>query len=326
MKQDGSFIFRFVKSIIFCIWISGEVGIIFSLLQETVTAEVSKLDNPANYLPIPDMNTYISPYNKQKSLFSNQSYHSILQQDFYEVQYEAFKRLHYQEPNRKVALKSPLDDILISYPIEPSMAFKVKDKFIVGPATLNRLQEKFILYAAGIAKEPDFEEEMAGHFNVSVFAFDCTIPADTVLKNNVYFHHWCFGRDTDNNFEDNWFSKQSQNRTFVFRSLSETKKILGHHRIHALKMDIEGFEWDILQKDIIDNPNNDDLPDQILIELHAIGARRKYVPYHLTKDKTRRRVNEMVLGMWKRGYRVVFKLANPWDSHCGDFTFLRIHN
>jgi hypothetical protein len=91
-------------------------------------------------------------------------------------------------------------------------------------------------------------------------------------------------------------------------------------------MDIEGFEWDILQNDIIHNSNSMDLPDQLLIEIHAMGANPKYVPKHLTHDKTRRKVNELILGLWKKGYRVVFKIMNLNDHHCADLTFLRIIN
>jgi hypothetical protein len=145
------------------------------------------------------------------------------------------------------------------------------------------------------------------------------------LKNHVQFHHWCIGRES--HFENNVYSKRNKNMKnwkFLFHSLSETKQLLGHSHIHALKMDIEGFEWEIIQKDIIDNENSMDLPDQLILELHAMGANRKYVPKHLTQEKSRKKVNEIVLALWKKGYRCVFKLINLGDHHCADVTFLRV--
>jgi hypothetical protein len=225
---------------------------------------------------------------------------------------------------------------------------QVLAKFIVGKSQLETMKSKFILYGAGIAEEPEFEEELAGNYGISVHGFDCTIPANTLLKNNVSFHHWCIGSkprsqvlsssssstdSTNNNndvsqsaFEQNVYSQRSSNKTFIFKTLSETKLLLKHSHIHILKMDIEGYEWKILQDHIINNQvKSDDLPDQILVEIHTDGANKEAVPSHLTEGKMRKEVNDLVLGLWKRGYRCVFKLQNPVDRHCADFTFLRVY-
>jgi ribosomal protein L25 (general stress protein Ctc) len=237
---------------------------------------------------------------------------------------------------------SKFSDVLIAYPVEPSTSLQVFAKFIVGKSLLQTMKAGFILYGAGIAQEPEFEEEIAGSYGISVHGFDCTIPANTVLKNNVSFHHWCIGSNPsvlslnanpnsvadsvgrENTFENNVYSQRSQNKTFLFKTLSETKLLLKHSHIHILKMDIEGYEWKILQDHIINHPKSDDLPDQILVELHTNGANKEAVPSHLTEGKMRQQVNELVLGLWKRGYRCVFKLVNPVDRHCADFTFLRV--
>ncbi len=203
------------------------------------------------------------------------------------------------------------------------MSFQINEKYIVGPKFLQQSQKNMIVYAAGIADDPSFEEAM-GAMNVSVHAFDCTIPSTTQLKNGVEFHHWCIGQNGATGFENNGYSQRSENKTFQFLTLSETKAKLGHAHIHILKMDIEGFEWDILQHNIIDNPNSHDLPDQILVEIHAIGANKHFVPEYLSRDKTRAKVNALVRGLWSRGYRVVSLIVNPGDRHCADVTFLRV--
>eukprot|EP01040_Poterioochromonas_malhamensis_P011936 gene11936-13022_t len=295
-----------------------------------VSADSTMVHNASHYLPYPDYNTFVELI--KQSTINNHSLHSFQHHRHKLEQYEAYRRLHYVEPVKGEAWWAPIEDVLVSFPIDEKKAIHVKDKYIVGPNQLESLQKDFILYAAGIANQPEFEEAIAGMFHISVHAFDCTIPSTTILKNNVEFHHWCLGRNsnndgnnTANSFENNAFSRRSQNKTFVFHTLSQTKEILKHQHIHILKMDIEGFEWDILQKDIIENPNSDDLPDQLLVEVHAVGAAPRFVPFHLTWDKSRRRVNEMVLGMWKRGYRVVYKFDNPVDRHCADLTFLRVY-
>lgn len=282
-------------------------------LSATRTAE----NDPKNYRPMKPIHSFRSEHDKFDSTYVSQFH-----KEMHILQEERYKALHYVEPHGGEAWWAPFDEADVSFPVAPEMAIRVKDKYVIGPRLMKNMQEKFIIYAAGIANEPDFEEAM-GALNVSVHAFDCTIPANSQFR-NVHFHHWCLGRESA--FENNIYASHSSNKTFVFKSLSETKKLLGHQHVHILKMDIEGFEWDILRQDIINNENSADLPDQILVEIHTLGANPHFVPQHLTNDKGRAVVNELLLGLWKRGYRIVDRFINPSDRHCSDFTFLRVHN
>ena len=137
---------------------------------------------------------------------------------------------------------------------------------------------------------------MAG-LGTSVFAFDCT-DKNRAEWNSFTFHRWCLGRPAS--FEDNVYSKRAENQTFEFYSLSEIRHKLGHKKIDMFKMDIEGFEWEILKSEIIEG-HDDDLPEQLLFELHTQGSSPKAVPPKLVEGKTRHEVNQLIYQLHSRG-------------------------
>lgn len=66
-------------------------------------------------------------------------------------------------------------------------------------------------------------------------------------------------------------------------------------------MDIDGFDWDILRQDFNNNENSVDLPVQILVETHLLGASPHFVPQYLSNDKDRGEGGkELLLGLWDR--------------------------
>jgi hypothetical protein len=221
---------------------------------------------------------------------------------------------------------NPFSDVQVAFPLDGSMFMKVKEKTVVGPDYITHRGKEFVMYAAGIDNDASFEEYMSQK-GITVHAFDCTIPADTKLKYKVTFHHWCLGESkAKTDFENNTYSQQAANKTFVFHTLAETKRLLGHEHIDILKMDIEGFEWELLTSEILSqNFNSTDLPEQIVLELHTEGANPKWVPQHLSSGKTRSWVNAIVLQLWHLGYRVTDKVVNTGDPSCADFNFLRVY-
>lgn len=237
------------------------------------------------------------------------------------IQQEAFRLLNTRHSSEE-ELTSPFEDVVVAYPLHANFTLRIEDKLVVKPLNISA-NHKLLVYGAGIATHPQFEESM-GAFGASVHAFDCTIPATSRFQSHVHFHHWCLGRAS--NFSNNAYSRASDSKEFAFQTLSETRRILGHKkvRLNILKMDIEGFEWELLYQEIILATSEDDLPDQLLFELHTKGANPECVPPHLTQDKTKSKVNELFLALWSKGYRVIFKLINPEDSTCADFTLLRI--
>jgi hypothetical protein len=105
----------------------------------------------------------------------------------------------------------------------------------------------------------------------SVYSFDCT---DYRRKefNTFTFNQWCIGNEQNNMQLTSYIKTKKPIDDYVFYSLTKIKKKLNHKKIDLLKMDIEGFEWNIIQTEIINNNNTDDLPVQLLFELHTDGA------------------------------------------------------
>lgn len=94
--------------------------------------------------------------------------------------------------------------------------------------------------------------------------------------------------------------------------------------IDLLKFDIEGYEWQLF--DMLLDPQLTDpgtLPQQLSFELHTQGARRKYVPPHAVRGRDAHAVADLFRGLWKLGYRVVYKEINNGDPACAEFVIYR---
>lgn len=174
-----------------------------------------------------------------------------------------------------------------------------------------------VVYGAGIDKDARFENHMTS-LGCSVFAFDCTIDKLPVGSNaDIHFESVCIG--TGASFED---SKYAQGRTgFRFESLSSVMKRLNHDRVTILKMDIEGFEWDVLYSEIVHGTSR---PEQLLFELHSFGANPKFVPAGVVRTRDEREVKRLFLELHHVGYRVFHKTINPFDAKCADFSLVYV--
>jgi hypothetical protein len=108
-----------------------------------------------------------------------------------------------------------------------------------------------------------------------------------------------------------------------FFTLREIKEKLGHKEIHLLKMDIEGFEWDLLQQEIIAG-RDEDLPEQLLFELHGEGTTPLAVPVRLSAGKDRHAVNRLFIDLFHRNYRIMHWEVNSSDEHAAEFSLIRL--
>ena len=153
----------------------------------------------------------------------------------------------------------------------------------------------------------------------SVYGFDCTD-----YKRNSYqfqFYPWCIGKNTSTFDESNRYSARVDKT--VFMPLKDIKEKLGHKKIHMLKFDIEGFEWELFENDIL-HADPADLPDQLLFELHTEGANHRWVPEHNVRHKRHHQVNELIYNLWKLGYRCINIEINHSDKHCAEMVFVRL--
>jgi len=110
-----------------------------------------------------------------------------------------------------------------------------------------------------------------------------------------------------------------------FKPLTETMRELGHTHVDLLKFDIEGYEWQLFQSEILSSGDRSQLPEQLAFELHTHGANPAYVPPELVSSKDVKQVGDLFLSLFNMGYRVISKEINNGDRHCAEFVALRVN-
>jgi hypothetical protein len=223
---------------------------------------------------------------------------------------------------------SVFESVEVSLPLEPPILKHDRasgagqgDKNIVGLTSLTRGGRKCVVYGMGIATDSSFEQDMQ-QLGCETHAFDCTIDPNSkaVAGKQFKFHHWCIGsKEQVDTPKSNYVKTDKAN--LVFKSLAQTMQELGHNNIDLLKFDIEGFEWQLFQNDIIPGKL---LPEQMSFELHTQKANPAYVPHDNVADKDFVKVNQLFKSLHDRGYRVTSKEVNSGDSACAEFVVVNV--
>jgi len=217
----------------------------------------------------------------------------------------------------------------VSLPLEPPVLQHERsagagqgDKNIVGANQLTRGGRRCVVYGMGIADDSSFEQRMQG-MGCETHAFDCTVSpsAPAVAGKSFAFHHWCIGDKSHVSMKDNAYVKGDQDK-LVFKSLSETMAELNHTYIDLLKFDIEGFEWQLFDSQILTNGNP---PEQLSFELHTQKANPAYVPQGNVHDKGYVEVNRLFRSLYDLGYRVTSKELNSGDPACAEFVAVNVN-
>ncbi len=117
-----------------------------------------------------------------------------------------------------------------------------------------------VIYSLGSNKQFQFEENVSRKWpHCKVFTFDCTIKHKWLPGEKppsyTKFYDWCLGPED---------KVMSGNRQFL--KLDTIKKMLGHEKIDLLKMDIEGYEYEIVEG------FDQVVPVQIAFEVHLSKA------------------------------------------------------
>jgi hypothetical protein len=188
-----------------------------------------------------------------------------------------------------------------------------EQKCVVGPKSLGK--RECVVYSFGTAGAVTFEKKMQS-LGCQVFAFDCTDQPKADWK--FVFKKWCLGTKTK---VRNVYTKGVENAEFF--SLAEIMHSLDHAHISVLKMDIEGFEWKVMEEEILRFPP-DRLPEQLLFELHTEKAPSKFVPPTLVKGKNSTVVQKLFLDLFNLGYRVFSKEINNGAPSCAEFALLKV--
>jgi Methyltransferase domain len=123
-----------------------------------------------------------------------------------------------------------------SFRKSPSVtAAKDGGKWICGLERLAQ-QSACIVYSIGSKGQYDFENAVAAMApNCKIFTFDCTFKPSTVPPAVTAYYSWCL--DVENRLVDHL------GETRTLQNLSTT---LGHKHIDLLKIDVEGYEWAVI--------------------------------------------------------------------------------
>jgi hypothetical protein len=178
-----------------------------------------------------------------------------------------------------------------------------------------------VVYGMGIHDDSKFEQYMTTHCD-HVHAFDCTVDVDKIaVKGKPFtFHQICIGSATGIDVVSSYGNNQ---RSLMFKPLAQVMEELGHDYIDLLKFDIEGSEWELFEKEILELPQSK-LPKQILFELHTAKANPNFVPPKSVEGRDRAAVNRLMLRLFDVGYRIIEQERNDGDPYCTEISMVRI--
>ena len=181
----------------------------------------------------------------------------------------------------------------------------------------SKLDENSVIYSAGVGHDISFEKALVSRFNVNIELFDPsptaiqTMELDENRMKKIHFYQIGFAGksgivkfaapDMEQEGSFRVPGKNDASVEFQCRDLSSLMKERVHTKIDLLKMDIEGFEYevidDILQKSL-------DIK-QICIEFHH------FMP-HIKREKTLKAIANLKAA----GFELIYKTKF-------DYTFIR---
>lgn len=177
--------------------------------------------------------------------------------------------------------------------------------FFVNPDIINNSS---IVYSFGIGKDISFDKEMINAHNCKVFAFDPTPQSINWLSSQDLpqgYEYFKYGISTRNEIQKFYLPLNPRGVSgslvnHIDTNLNDSIEVnmknflsitheLAHSHINLIKMDIEGFEYEVVE-DILDSGVSF---DQILIEFHD-----RYFDDKIMKSK------KTVESLNKRGYKL----------------------
>lgn len=187
-------------------------------------------------------------------------------------------------------------------------------KCCLGPRALYTLA----LWRMNLSIEPPiraaqgFEEDVYRKTNCSVHVFDCTVPesvtAPAAIASRVHFYRYCIGGAQD----------AEKNVLFItWDGLLDMIKF--QHAPAWLKMDIEGYEWEVLPAILA---AGDRAPVQISLELHYVTQMKLLSWYG--RYKTAAEIALFLDLLWHHKYLLVDRNDNPHCPHCSEILLSRV--
>lgn len=177
------------------------------------------------------------------------------------------------------------------------------------------LQAPCTIFSLGSCKDFSFEAAMLEATECAVHTFDCTVPGKSLSARHFY-HKMCIG---------------TSSRT-DFITLDKAVAMVGASSLDLLKMDIEGYEYDVFADWNIDTKY---LPKQLSFEVHYTGIYARTPNYRnmSTMDTlvwpgvdqiTLSQLAVMFLHLSNLGYGTVSQEPNVLCQICSEFTMMQV--
>ena len=183
-------------------------------------------------------------------------------------------------------------------------------KLLVNTADLTK--DACNIFSAGSNNVFDFEVEILGRTNCTVYVFDCTVKSPSIPDSRINYYEWCLGkRDT---VESGSLANLKGAHEVRIRSLQSVMRELSISNIDILKMDIEGSEWGVLN-DLLSCAKEDkcSLPSQLAMELHFDNSIPS-IDY----------ISALSYDLHCAGYVVVAVAPNEQCAGCAEISFARL--
>jgi FkbM family methyltransferase len=206
----------------------------------------------------------------------------------------------------------PFDSLPSVVPCADEVYTDTDAKVICG---LSHLTYHCIIYSLGSNGNFIFEEAVSESTPCEIHTFDCTVSEDklpSVLPSRVTYHSICLGSDDD--------------VTSKYRSLGSIMKEFGHKRVDLLKMDIEGFEFQVVEALYASflREGGRSLPHQISFEQHYRGlgdSNPAWSNYPLGLSAGDMAV--LWVDLTDMGYILAGRNDNPGCLHCSELSAIR---
>ena len=137
-----------------------------------------------------------------------------------------------------------------------------------------------VVYSVAGNNEWKFELDVLERTNCMVHTFDCTGPRTRFEKpegDRLVFHHVCLGAAPEAGKPDDPACSAScgdgpgeilyrQTPCGESSTLEEVQHRLGHSQVDLFKMDVEGWEWPVFDKEEVGDAGS--MPMQVFVEVH----------------------------------------------------------
>jgi Methyltransferase domain len=191
------------------------------------------------------------------------------------------------------------------------------------PSLLTDYKSTCVIYSLGSNLDYTFELDILQRTSCQVVTFDCTVNGASVHPRHTFLKK-CLGSTVKMNADpDAWIT------------LPAAMMQLGHSAITLLKIDIEGYEFDVLGAYTKSKESTHALPAMIAMEMHYddlyfgtnawLNSKENgtlYWPGH--GEASLVELSLFMFHLGNLGYAVVSRDDNPVCGHCSELTLLRV--